>query len=92
MSKKKEIYRHTSPWTLYGLNWSVRSDRGLRLATGSLIEDASNKVRSAACGSCACIFDIIHSFIKFVDKATRPKKEKRKENVFIVSVVVGRRL
>lgn len=44
--KKKEIYRYSAPWQLYGMNWSVRPDRRFRIAVGSFIEDYSNKVRS----------------------------------------------
>ena len=42
--KKKEIYRYSAPWQLYGMNWSVRPDRCFRIAVGSFIEDYSNKV------------------------------------------------
>ena len=42
--KKKEIYRYSAPWQLYGINWSVRPDRRFRIAVGSFIEDYSNKV------------------------------------------------
>ena len=42
--KKKEIYRYSAPWQLYGMNWSVRPDRRFRIAVGSFIEDYSNKV------------------------------------------------
>ena len=41
---KKEIYRYSAPWQLYGMNWSVRPDRRFRIAVGSFIEDYSNKV------------------------------------------------
>lgn len=43
--KKKEIYRYSAPWQLYGMNWSVRPDRRFRIAVGSFIEDYSNKVQ-----------------------------------------------
>ena len=43
-SKKKEIYKYRAPWTIYGMNWSVRPDCKFRLALGSFIEDYSNKV------------------------------------------------
>lgn len=43
-SKRKEIYRYTAPWTVYGMNWSVRQDKRFRLAVGSFIEDYCNKV------------------------------------------------
>ena len=42
--KKKEIYRYSAPWPLYGMSWSVRPDRRFRIAVGSFIEDYSNKV------------------------------------------------
>ena len=44
-SKKKEIYKYLAPWTVYGMNWSVRPDKRFRLAIGSFIEDYKNKVR-----------------------------------------------
>ena len=43
-SKKKEIYKYIAPWTVYGMNWSVRQDKRFRIAFGSFIEDYSNKV------------------------------------------------
>ena len=43
-AKKKEIYKYLAPWTVYGMNWSVRSDKQFRLAIGSFIEDYKNKV------------------------------------------------
>ena len=43
-SKKKEIYKYLAPWTVYGMNWSVRQDKRFRIAVGSFIEDYSNKV------------------------------------------------
>lgn len=43
-SKKKEIYKYLAPWTVYGMNWSVRQDKRFRIAFGSFIEDYSNKV------------------------------------------------
>ena len=43
--KRKEIYRYTAPWTIYGMNWSVRHDKRFRLAIGSFMEDYCNKVR-----------------------------------------------
>ena len=42
--KKKEIYRYSAPWPLYGMSWSVRPDRRFRIAVGSFIEDYSNKI------------------------------------------------
>ena len=43
-AKRKEIYRYTAPWSVYGMNWSVRPDKRFRLAIGSFIEDYCNKV------------------------------------------------
>ena len=43
-SKRKEIYRYTAPWTVFGMNWSMRQDKRFRLAIGSFIEDYCNKV------------------------------------------------
>ena len=43
-SMRKEIYRYTAPWTVFGMNWSVRQDKRFRLAIGSFIEDYCNKV------------------------------------------------
>ena len=43
--KRKEIYKYNAPWTVYGMNWSVRPDKKFRLALGSFIEEYSNKVR-----------------------------------------------
>ena len=42
--KRKEIYKYNAPWTVYGMNWSVRPDKRFRLALGSFIEEYSNKV------------------------------------------------
>ena len=42
--KRKEIYKYNAPWTVYGMNWSVRPDKKFRLALGSFIEEYSNKV------------------------------------------------
>ena len=42
--KKKEIYKYMAPWTVFGMNWSVRQDKRFRLAIGSFIEDYKNKV------------------------------------------------
>ena len=46
-AKKKEIYKYLAPWTVYGMNWSVRPDKRFRLAIGSFIEDYKNKVSSS---------------------------------------------
>ncbi|RNA26529.1 DDB1- and CUL4-associated factor, partial [Brachionus plicatilis] len=43
--KRKEIYKYDAPWTLYGMNWSVRPDKRFRLALGSFIEEYNNKVQ-----------------------------------------------
>jgi WD repeat-containing protein 68 len=42
MTKKKEIYRYTAPWVVYGMNWSVRPSQKFRLAIGSFIEDSGS--------------------------------------------------
>ena len=44
-AKKKEIYKYAAPWTVYGMNWSVRQDRRFQLALGSFIEDYTNKIQ-----------------------------------------------
>lgn len=43
-AQKKEIYTYQAPWLIYGMNWSVRSDKRFRLALGSFLEDYTNKV------------------------------------------------
>ncbi|XP_019850450.1 PREDICTED: DDB1- and CUL4-associated factor 7-like isoform X2 [Amphimedon queenslandica] len=43
--KRKEIYRYTAPWVVYGMNWSFKPDKRFRLAIGSFIEDYCNKVQ-----------------------------------------------
>jgi len=42
--RKKEIYTYQAPWTIYGMNWTVRADQKFRLALGSFMEDYTNKV------------------------------------------------
>lgn len=42
--KRKEIYKYTTPWTIYAMSWSVRHDIRFRLAIGSYIEEYNNKV------------------------------------------------
>lgn len=42
--KRKEIYKYEAPWTVYSMNWSIRSDKRFRLALGSFIEEYNNKV------------------------------------------------
>jgi len=37
--------KYLAPWTVYGMNWSVRQDKRFRIAVGSFIEDYSNKVQ-----------------------------------------------
>lgn len=44
ISRKKEIYKYQAPWNLYSMNWSIRPDKGFRLAFGSFIEEYNNKV------------------------------------------------
>ena len=53
-SKKKEIYKYLAPWTVYGMNWSVRQDKRFRIAFGSFIEDYSNKVSMHDVGTKVC--------------------------------------
>ncbi len=48
-AKKKEIYKYVAPWTVYGMNWSVRQDKRFRLAVGSFIEDYKNKAGYENC-------------------------------------------
>jgi len=43
--KRKEIYKYQAPWTLYGMNWSIRPDKRFRLALGSFVEEYNNKVQ-----------------------------------------------
>lgn len=45
MGDKKEIYSYIAPWTVYGMNWSIRPDYKFRLACGSFIEDYNNQVQ-----------------------------------------------
>ena len=42
--KRKEIYKYEAPWTVYSMNWSIRSDKKFRLALGSFVEEYNNKV------------------------------------------------
>lgn len=42
--KRAEIYTYEAPWQIYGMNWSVRSDKKFRVAIGSFIEEFRNKV------------------------------------------------
>ena len=44
--KRKEIYKYEAPWTVYSMNWSIRSDKKFRLALGSFVEEYNNKVVS----------------------------------------------
>eukprot|EP01086_Lenisia_limosa_P009240 TRINITY_DN32514_c0_g1_i1.p1 TRINITY_DN32514_c0_g1~~TRINITY_DN32514_c0_g1_i1.p1 ORF type:complete len:331 (-),score=59.12 TRINITY_DN32514_c0_g1_i1:35-1027(-) len=42
--RKKEVYSHTAPWLVYGLDWSAREEKKYRLAIGSFMEEYKNKV------------------------------------------------
>ena len=43
---KKEIYTYEAPWTIYGMNWSIKTNSSdFRLAIGSFVEEYCNKVR-----------------------------------------------
>jgi len=42
--ERKQIYTHESQWNLYGVNFSNRPEKNLRLALGSFIEEPVNKV------------------------------------------------
>lgn len=42
--KRRGIYTYEAPWTIYGMNWSVRADNKFRLAVGSFIEEYRNRV------------------------------------------------
>ncbi|KAG0563425.1 hypothetical protein M758_8G029200 [Ceratodon purpureus] len=44
MKQRRGIYTYEAPWTIYGMNWSVRGDSKFRLAVGSFIEDIRNKI------------------------------------------------
>lgn len=52
-SKRKEIYKYETPWTIYSMNWSVKKDRKFRLALGSFIEEYNNKVCFHGLWSCS---------------------------------------
>lgn len=54
--KRKEIYKYDAPWTIYGMNWSVRPDKRFRLALGSFVEEYNNKVRSMAILNCTFLW------------------------------------
>eukprot|EP00996_Jenningsia_fusiforme_P000598 NODE_1535_length_1499_cov_28.882069_g1385_i0.p1 GENE.NODE_1535_length_1499_cov_28.882069_g1385_i0~~NODE_1535_length_1499_cov_28.882069_g1385_i0.p1 ORF type:complete len:345 (+),score=74.21 NODE_1535_length_1499_cov_28.882069_g1385_i0:205-1239(+) len=41
---RKEIYTYEAPWNAYALSWSVLRDKPFRLATGSFIQEYSNKI------------------------------------------------
>ncbi|KAG0557477.1 hypothetical protein M758_11G129700 [Ceratodon purpureus] len=43
-ARRRGVYTYDAPWTIYGMNWSVRKDRKFRLAVGSFIEAYKNKV------------------------------------------------
>lgn len=44
MEKKPGVYTYIGQWPIYSVAWSVRHDKGSRLAIGSYLEDYSNKV------------------------------------------------
>lgn len=55
-AKRKEIYKYDAPWTIYGMNWSVRPDKRFRLALGSFVEEYNNKVGlSDQARICRCV-------------------------------------
>ncbi|KAL8045611.1 hypothetical protein ABFX02_08G125600 [Erythranthe guttata] len=43
--RRTEIFTYESPWDIYAMNWSVRSDKKYRLAVASLLEQYSNRVQ-----------------------------------------------
>ncbi|XP_030548651.1 WD repeat-containing protein LWD2-like [Rhodamnia argentea] len=43
-TKKEGVSTFLAQWPIYSLGWSVRHDKGSRLAVGSFLEDHSNKV------------------------------------------------
>mmetsp|Transcript_107022 Transcript_107022/g.149212 ORF Transcript_107022/g.149212 Transcript_107022/m.149212 type:complete len:347 (+) Transcript_107022:84-1124(+) len=44
-SRRKEIYKYTAPWPIYGMNWSQKKSKPMRLAIGSFVEEYTNKVK-----------------------------------------------
>ena len=64
-AKKKEIYKYLAPWTVYGMNWSVRPDKRFRLAIGSFIEDYKNKASAALSLSFSLSLSLSLSLWKF---------------------------
>ncbi|XP_057968338.1 WD repeat-containing protein LWD1-like [Malania oleifera] len=44
MDKKVGVYTYVAQWPIYSLAWSMRLDKGSRLAVGSSLEDYTNKV------------------------------------------------
>ena len=73
--KKKEVYKYEAPWTVYSMNWSIRPDRGLRLAVGSFIEDYDNKVQVVALNE---------------EQSATADRVLRGESAFLTGVEVGR--
>ena len=62
-AKKKEISTYLAPWTVYGMNWSVRPDKRFRLAIGSFIEDYKNKVSSPLSLSLSLSLSLIFNIV-----------------------------
>ncbi len=54
--RRSEIYTYEAPWLIYGMNWSVRKDKLMRLAIGSFIEDFRNKVEIVQLDDETCDF------------------------------------
>eukprot|EP00038_Savillea_parva_P008132 m.174951 g.174951 ORF g.174951 m.174951 type:complete len:353 (-) comp13902_c0_seq1:181-1239(-) len=44
-SSRKEIYAYKAPWPIYGMNWSQKKSKPMRLAIGSFVEEYTNKIR-----------------------------------------------
>ena len=42
--EKKQIYTYEGKWPIYGINFSNKPEKNIRLAMGSFIEDTANKV------------------------------------------------
>jgi len=65
-TERKEIYTYEAPWTIYGLNWSVRPDKPFRLAIGSFMEEYTNKVQvvqlNEKTGNFECVCTIDHPY------------------------------
>ena len=54
--RRSEIYTYEAPWLIYGMNWSVRKDKNMRLAIGSFIEDHRNRVEIVQLDDETCDF------------------------------------